>query len=238
MKAVWTVDGDETSWTAWAENRADAPASALVRELIATRRAGPQEWALDIGCGTGRAFIPLAEAGYRVIGIDPTPKCIEQSLRRARQSGIMAYPVQASAARLPLRAASAALVFAFGTLFHLSPTELTQALQEIQRVLCPGGEAILHFLDIEDWRRSLGKEVDPGQVPVPSHQALVTCFCSRQAIEEWLEQAGLDLLSLALRTSASEAGEQRDWLAQCGHGWTTSRGLSGEQSDSTCVGAN
>jgi SAM-dependent methyltransferase len=191
MKAVWTVEGDETSWTAWAENKADAPASSLVRELIATRKAGPQEWAVDIGCGNGCAFIPLAEAGYQVIGIDPTPKCIELSVRRARQFGIIAHPIQALAARLPLRAALAAFVFAFGTLSHLSP------------------------LDIEDWRRSLGKEVDPGQVPVPSYQAVVMCFCSRQVIEEWLEEAGLNLLSLELRTSESEAGQQRSWLAQC-----------------------
>jgi SAM-dependent methyltransferase len=215
MEAVWTVEGDETSWTAWAENRADAPASSLLRELIAARKAGPQEWAVDIGCGTGRAFIPLAEAGYRVIGVDPTLKCIELSLRRACRSGVIAYPIQASATRLPLRAALAARVLAFGTLFHLSPMELTLALQEIQRVLRPEGEALLHFLDIEDWRRSLGKEVDPDQVPVPSYQALVTCFCSRRVIEEWLGEAGLDLVSLELRTSASEAGQQRDWLAQC-----------------------
>jgi ubiquinone/menaquinone biosynthesis C-methylase UbiE len=215
MKAVWTVEGDETSWTAWAESRTDTPASSLVRELIATRIAGPQEWAVDIGCGTGRAFIPLAEAGYRVIGIDPTPKCIELSLRRALQSGIIAYPIQASAAQLPLRAASAAFVFAFGTLFHLSLVEVTLALHEIRRVLRPEGEALLHFLDIEDWRRSLGKEVDPDQVPVPSFRAVVTCFCPRQVIEEWLEEAGLNLLSLELRTSESEAGQQRNWLAQC-----------------------
>lgn len=214
MQAVWTVEGDDKSWTAWAENRADAPASSLVRELIATRTAGPQEWAVDIGCGTGRAFIPLTQAGYRVIGIDPTPKCVELSLHRARQSGISALPIQASAARLPLRSGLAAFVFAIGTLFHLSPVELTLALQEIRRVLRPGGEALLHFLDTDDWRRSLGKKTDPDQAPVPGHQALVTCFCSRRAVEEWLEQAGLDLLSLELRISVSEAGQQRDWLAR------------------------
>jgi SAM-dependent methyltransferase len=215
MYAVWTVEGDDTSWTAWAENRADAAASSLVRELLATRKTGPQEWAVDVGCGAGRAFLPLAEAGYRVIGIDPTSRCIELSLRRARLTEIIAYPIQASAARLPLRASSATFVFAFGTLFHLSLVELLLALQEIRRVLRTGGEANLHFLDIDDWRRSLGKEVDPGQVPVPSYRAVVTCFCSRQAIEEWLGQAGLGLLSLELRTSASEAGQQCDWLAHC-----------------------
>jgi hypothetical protein len=109
----------------------------------------------------------------------------------------------------------ATYVFAFGTLFHLGLVELTLALHEIRRVLRPEGEALLHFLDIEDWRRSLGKEIDPDQAPVPSFRAVVTCFCSRQVIEEWLEEVGLGLLSLELRTSASEAGQQRNWLAQC-----------------------
>jgi ubiquinone/menaquinone biosynthesis C-methylase UbiE len=186
-----------------------------MRELISTRKAGPQEWAVDIGCGTGRAFVPLAEAGYQVIGVDPTPKCIELSTRRTRRAGIIAHPIQASAAQTPLTAASAAFVIAFGTLFHLSPIELSLALQEIQRVLRPAGEALLHFLDIEDWRRSLGKEVDPDQVPVPSYQAVVTCFCSPPVIEKWLKEAGLNLLSLDLRASESEAGQQRNWLAQC-----------------------
>lgn len=215
MKTVWTVDGDDTSWTSWAENMADAPASSLIQQLISTRKAGCQEWAVDIGCGTGRAFIPLAEAGYRVLGLDPTAKGLKLSLRRTLQSGIIAYPVQASAAQLPLKAASATLVFAIGTLFHLSFMELTSALHEIRRVLHPDGEALLHLLDIEDWRRSLGKEIYPDQAPVPSYRAVVTCFCSCQTIQAWIEKAGLNLLSLELRTNASEAGQQRNWLAQC-----------------------
>jgi SAM-dependent methyltransferase len=215
MKAVWTVDGDDTSWTYWAENMAEAPASFLIQELIATRKAGYQEWAVDVGCGTGRAFTPLAEAGYRVVGLDPTVKGLTFSWHRTLQSCITAYPVQASAARLPLKTASAAFVFAIGTLFHLSFMELTTALEEIRRILRPDGEALLHFLDVEDWRRSLGKEIRPEQAPVPSYQAVVSCFCSRQMIQDWIEKAGLKLVSLELRTSASEAGQQRDWLAQC-----------------------
>jgi SAM-dependent methyltransferase len=215
MKAVWTIDGDDTSWTSWAENMADAPASLLVQELIAARRAGYQEWAIDVGCGTGRAFIPLADAGYRVVGLDPTIKSLTLSSQRAIQSCITAYPVQASATRLPLKTASVAFVFAIGTLFHLSFMELIAALEEIRRVLRLDGEALLHFLDVEDWRRSLGKEIRPEQAPVPSYQAVVSCFCSRQMIQHWINKAGLKLVSLELRTSASDSGQQRNWLAQC-----------------------
>lgn len=212
---VWTIDGDETSWASWAENMAHAPPSPLVQELLAAKKAPRREWAVDIGCGTGRAFTPLAGAGYRVVGLDPTAAGLQSSRQRALPSPAIACPVQASAARLPLKTASAALVLAMATLFHLSAIELAGALQEIRRVLRPDGEALLHFLDIQDWRRSLGSQIRPEQAPVPSRQAVVTCFCSRRTIQEWVKEAGLELASLELRTSASEAGQQRNWLAWC-----------------------
>ena len=215
MNTIWTIDGDETSWSGWAESMAQAPASTLVQDLIATHQASDQDWALDVGCGTGRAFIPLAEAGYRVVGIDPTAKGLQFARQRALQTKISAFPVQASAARLPLKSDSISFVFAIGTLFHLSHTELASALQEIGRVLQPDGEALLHFLDVEDWRRSIAEEIRPDQAPVHSYQAVVTCFCSRGAIQQWVDEAGLSLISLELRTTMTEAGQQRIWLARC-----------------------
>jgi SAM-dependent methyltransferase len=215
VDTVWTIDGDETSWTSWAENMCQASASPLIQELIANKKVSNQEWALDIGCGTGRAFSPLVEAGYRVVGVDPTAKGLQFSQQRALQTDFSAYPVQASAAQLPLAAASIAFVIGIGTLFHLSLTELANALQEIRRVLRPEGEALLHFLDVEDWRLSLAKQIRPEDAPVPSFRAILTCFCSRQTIQDWIEEAGLNLLSLELRTSESESGKQRNWLAWC-----------------------
>jgi SAM-dependent methyltransferase len=215
METVWTIDGDDTSWTWWAENMAHASASALIQELIAAKKVTSQEWAVDLGCGTGRAFFPLTEAGYRVVGLDPTFRGLQFSQQRALEACITAYPVQAPAARLPLATGSIFFVLAIGTLFHLNPMELTSALQEIHRVLCPAGEALLHFLDVDDWRRSLAKEIGSEQAPDPGYQAIVTCFSSRQTIQEALEKAGLKPVSLELRTNASEAGQQRNWLAWC-----------------------
>jgi SAM-dependent methyltransferase len=40
---------------------------------------------LDFGCGTGRLAIPLAERGYRVVGIDLSQRMLEQTLAKARQ---------------------------------------------------------------------------------------------------------------------------------------------------------
>ncbi|MBN2550063.1 MAG: class I SAM-dependent methyltransferase [Anaerolineales bacterium] len=215
LEMIWTIDGDEASWSSWAEAMADAPASPFMNDMIATYKTPQRSWAVDVGCGTGRAFLPLVEAGYRVIGLDPNLDGIHLSLQRANHARLCAYPVLASAARFPVPASSIAFVVAISTLFHLGLTELISALQEIHRVLIPGGKAILHFLDLEDWRHTLAKQILPEQAPIPSYQAVVTVFCSQGKIQEWIAQAGLKLETLELKTSLTEAGQQRNWLAHC-----------------------
>lgn len=218
---VWTIDGDEASWTEWALARAEATASPLVRELIAAHaseghgRAAAAGWALDLGCGTGRAFVPLVAAGYRVLGVDPTPLAVTIAGGRAAREALPAWPLQGSAARLPVADGSIAFLFALGTLYHLNARELAAALDQVRRVLKPGGRAVLHFLDVDDWRSSLAPRIAAAEAPVPAYQAVVTCFASPRAVRRWLEAAGLEILSLELRTSASEAGEQRNWITTC-----------------------
>lgn len=216
---VWTLDGDETSWDEWASARIDAPVSPLVRELIAAHpaagRAPALAWALDLGCGTGRAFAPLAGAGYRVLGIDPMPRAVTAAQRRAAPENLPAWPLQGSAARLPLADGTIRFLFAVGTLYHLSARELAAALEEVCRVLHAQGRAVLHFLDVDDWRATLAPRIEAGDAPVPGYRAVVTCFASPGAIRRWLEAAGLEILSFDLRTSASDAGELRNWIATC-----------------------
>lgn len=213
--SIWTLDGDENSWSAWADQMSLAPASPLMQTVITPYKTEQKNWAIDIGCGTGRAFLPLVEAGYQVIGIDSNPEAVRLSQARARQARLSAFPILASAACIPISSSSIAFVIAISSLFHLSYIELASALQEIKRVLHPGGKAVLHFLDLEDWRRTLGKPIQPAQAPVPSYQAVVTCFCSQEQIQIWILQSGLSLEALELQTSLTEAGQQRNWLAHC-----------------------
>jgi ubiquinone/menaquinone biosynthesis C-methylase UbiE len=212
---IWTLDEDATAWSIWAENMAQAPPSALMQELIANHRVTQKSWALDLGCGTGRAFLPLVEAGYQVIGLDLTVKCAEISRQRASQAQISAYPILTSAAQLPIQSSSIDFVLAMSCLFHLGSLELPDALLEIYRVLVPGGSAILHFLDLEDWRRSLARQICHEQAPMPSYQAVVTCFCSTRKAQEWIKQAGLELDKLEMHASTTSNGQQRNWLAYC-----------------------
>lgn len=215
MSILWTVDGDKTSWAEWASRMALSPSSNLTNLLVSDFHSSCDSWALDIGCGTGRAFLPLSRNGFKIIGIDPILTATKISLERAKNENIMAAPVLATARQLPIRSNIVKLVFALGVLFHLGPIELDNALQEICRVLDKDGTGVLHFLDIDDWRRNLAQSVNTENLPIPSYHAIVTCFCSQDVLQDKINSSGLKIEKSELKTSSDEQGERREWLFYC-----------------------
>jgi ubiquinone/menaquinone biosynthesis C-methylase UbiE len=215
METVWTIAGDETSWSEWASRMATSAASETVRQLAFDLKPGSQQWAVDIGCGTGRSFLPLNENGYQVIGIDPIREAIKASQTRAKNEDLSAWPILATSNELPIRNESVMAVFAIGILYHLSPRELEDALLEINRVLFVGGAAILHFLDLGDWRKKLGNQIRSENIPLPSYQAVVTGFFSEAAIRRTILSSGLTIQNSFQKVQNDEGGERKDWFFHC-----------------------
>jgi SAM-dependent methyltransferase len=46
------------------------------------RRGLRKGWALDVGCGTGRAFEPLLDRGWQVVGCDVSPEMLAEAERK------------------------------------------------------------------------------------------------------------------------------------------------------------
>lgn len=92
---------------------------------------------LDIGCGTGRLAVALAERGARVWGVDPS----EDMLRQARAAGGRSVGLrQGRAEALPFKDAWFERAV-LRTVVHL--VERPSAFPELARVLRPGGRAII-----------------------------------------------------------------------------------------------
>ena len=107
---------------------------------------------LELGCGTGRVLLPLAEAGFRVVGIDTSSVMLDRATRRIEAHGLGDH------ARVHLgdmRAADAAPGGPFGLviaslngLIHL-PTQADQqrTLDAAYRALDPRGQLVLDLLN-------------------------------------------------------------------------------------------
>ena len=98
------------------------------------------ETALDLGCGNGRHAELLAEHADRVVGVDASRGLLSVARERAPAADL----VQGDASRLPLAADSVDLAVYVATLHHLPTRELRrQSLDELARVLAPGGAALV-----------------------------------------------------------------------------------------------
>lgn len=119
-----------------------------VREEIAGKARGR---VLEVGSGPGINFRHYKRARV-VVAVDPDHYMLRLGEIAARESRIPIVLRQASAESLPFEDASFDTVVA--TLVLCSVEDLDQALQEMKRVLAPGGE--LRFYEHVRYRHAFG----------------------------------------------------------------------------------
>jgi ubiquinone/menaquinone biosynthesis C-methylase UbiE len=95
----------------------------------------PETQVLDLCCGSGQTTRFLVEKSAQVTGLDASPR----SLARAQQNVPQASYVQAWAEEMLLADASFDLVHSSAALHEMQPEQLQQILNEVYRVLRPGG---------------------------------------------------------------------------------------------------
>lgn len=115
------------------------PQRAFVALTEAGRLASP---ILDVGCGTGELSLFLSQQGYDVLGIDVSPRAIEQARAKARWRRNRAQFLVQDALRLDQLADRG---FRFRTvldcaMFHvLGDAEREQYIDSLETVLVSGG---------------------------------------------------------------------------------------------------
>ncbi|MEU6714627.1 class I SAM-dependent methyltransferase [Nonomuraea sp. NPDC046802] len=70
-------------------------------ELIETLKEFTPGRAIDLGCGTGRDSVYMAQQGWRVTGVDLSPEAIKKARKRAEASGVEVDFVQYDLLNLP-----------------------------------------------------------------------------------------------------------------------------------------
>ncbi|MFC8660632.1 class I SAM-dependent methyltransferase [Streptomyces sp. NPDC057199] len=109
--------------------------------------------ALDIGCGRGTSSAVLASLlnPQRIVGLDAAPALIDHARERTRHlQGVEVSFLQGDFHQLPLPTGSCDLAVAAFCLYH-SPRPET-AVAEINRVLAPGGLAVLVTKSLDSYR--------------------------------------------------------------------------------------
>jgi ubiquinone/menaquinone biosynthesis C-methylase UbiE len=96
---------------------------------------------LEIGCGLGTDGAQFAEAGADYTGVDLTEAAVELARKRFEFFNLPGKFQTADAESLDFADESFDLVYSHGVLHHTPETE--KAIQEVHRVLRPGGRAMV-----------------------------------------------------------------------------------------------
>lgn len=107
--------------------------------------------AIDLGCGTARAGVHLARAGWRVDGIDFVPEAIALAEQRVARAGVGARVrlFRASAAELAFLDEPYDLAVDVGCMHGMAGAELRGYAREVARLVAPGGRYVL-FAHLRD----------------------------------------------------------------------------------------
>ena len=118
-------------------------------EALTTRVSGEDD-VLEIGLGYGSVGGKLAQRAGRYVGLDIAPGPVQFMRRRLEQEQIPASTVNGSALDLPFADDTFTDAFAIGSLHHTG--DLRRSVEELGRVVRPGGRAVVMLYARWCWR--------------------------------------------------------------------------------------
>lgn len=116
--------------------------------------------AIDIGCGTGTNLITLAQAGWKVTGVDFASRAIKISRRKLEKAGVQADLRVRDATNLHDIRGPFDFALDLGCLHGIPEERRAKYLEELHRILAPGGFWLLYaFLkpEMDPAARGLGE---------------------------------------------------------------------------------
>jgi SAM-dependent methyltransferase len=110
---------------------------------------------LEVGCGAGTDLARFARGGAIVSGVDLSSSAIALAKQNFEQQGLKADLREADGERLPFADDTFDLVYAHGVVQYTAHPQ--KLVDECQRVLKPGGEAVFQVYNRISWLNALSK---------------------------------------------------------------------------------
>ena len=134
---------------------------------MAGRYGGP---ILELACGTGRITIPLARAGFEMVGLDVSGSMLRQARKKADEAGARVEWALADYRKFRLDRAFALIIIPFNGIAHLHDlADIESFLKCVKEHLAPEGRFIIDFFNprLELLVRDPSKRYPAGSYPHP-----------------------------------------------------------------------
>lgn len=140
---LWNNIHSRASWLS-DFNYPSPNAQAFVQYHLPQVNDGSKVTLLDLGCGTGAATVFFAEMGYQVCGLDASAIALEKARACAAQSGVQIRFETGDFRELPFADDHFDAVFSESVLYYGHKRDFNAGVQEVGRVLKPGGLARIY----------------------------------------------------------------------------------------------
>jgi len=107
---------------------------------LARRTGGP---ILELGCGTGRITVPIAQDGHHIVGLDRSAAMLERAERRARRADVEVRWVEGDMRAFSFNEAFALVFVAFNSFLMLDPNDRWSCLARVREHLAPRGRVAI-----------------------------------------------------------------------------------------------
>ena len=115
-----------------------------------------------LDCGAGGDCPPLAifsEFGYKTYGIEISDSQIEKAKAFEEQFGLELNISKGDIRELPFEDESISYIYSYNSIFHMTKKDIAKSVNEIKRVLKPGGLCCINFLSLHDSGHGEGDEI-------------------------------------------------------------------------------
>lgn len=119
-----------------------------------------------LDCGAGGNCPPLAlfsDFGYKTYGIEVSDSQIEKAKEFSKVNNIDINISKGNMTILPFDNESISFIYSYNTIFHMKKADISKAINEIKRVLKPGGICFVNFLSINDQDFGYGEKIGEGE---------------------------------------------------------------------------
>lgn len=209
------MEGFTARWYASLTHKSIQDFKALARRVAEDLAPGNQ--VLEVAPGPGYLAIELAKLGsYKITGLDISRTFVEIARSNARDAGVAVKFRQGDAANMPFEDGTFDFLLCRAAFKNF--TEPIRAIQEMHRVLAPGGRAVIIDLRRDAPPQSVGRAVDQMHLGVVNTFLTKSCFrlmllkraYTRSDFERFLNETGFgpieireDLIGLELTLNKS-----------------------------------
>ncbi|OPJ62849.1 class I SAM-dependent methyltransferase [Clostridium oryzae] len=119
-----------------------------------------------LDCGAGGNCPPLAlfaDHGYKTYGIELSDSQLEKAKEFEKENGLKLNIIKGDMRKLSFGDDSMSYVYSWGSIFHMSKNDIARSINEIKRVLKPGGLCFVNFLSKDDFRYEQGEKIGYGE---------------------------------------------------------------------------